>query len=520
MRGWLVALLGGAYLFAACGGDDDGPVGSTFHVLRVTPERGAAEVDLASPVVIAFSDPVDAASVSEASVALEGVEADLAVDGSTVTLTPRQPFPYETLEALAVTRDVTSTDGSPLAAAFSSEFTTRWRVWSAPRVIGSASGLETTMVVPAVAGRAGGGAVAVWQQSETGQYPFSLAGARYDLSTDEWAQDPAIASGGPSYSLDPRVAADDSGRVLLLWRDEGHVEQAWLEPDADAWDHRDPVHVAPSIVSPPVLAMSRGGRAAVAWTESPNGRMVSRFDGTWSAPDALGVGELEEAALTIDDDGTATLVWTEGPSIVVRRYTGSWSDAEPLWTDAEGRTADRARVAALPGGGAVVVWGVVVEGVGAEAHARFLAGGTWGEDVLVGTAETPAATLPEVAVSGDGDVLVVWDDWNGGLIARWWRDGAWERESRLAGLYIVSPDHAVAIDQDGNATTAYADIRASYYRRDQAAWVNGELVANGTTEPIAVTFAGDDPVAVWEQYHYDEASGRGISDGLQASFFR
>lgn len=269
--------------------------------------------------------------------------------------------------------------------------------------------------------------------------------------------------------------------------------------------------------------MSPGGMGAVVWSESA-GRRISRLvDDEWTPPEALGGGDSAGAAIAVDDEGAITLVWRNPSSLVARRSEGdAWGDAEPLWADSAGAMADRARVAALPGGGAIATWGVSLEEA-AEVHVRFFDSGSgWGADTVIGAPETPGAPQPELAVTAAGDVLVVWADWNGGLLARWWRRAgdSWEEEVILAGDDIHAPEHAVAVDAEGNAVTAWGDLFASVYRADRGEWSSHRVATNPVTIPIAVTFAGSTPLAVWEQYSYDEQGDGPFQDGIRASFFR
>jgi len=484
MRRRLVAAL---WVLCAAGcGDNIGEPG--FRVLQVTPDGGAVGVDVESAVVVELSEPVDPASAD--AVALAGVAAGLAVDGDTITLTPVARLPFDSELELTVSTALTSTAGESLAAPWSSRFVTRWRMWSEPAEIGPGSDqVGTSMFRPHVVGAPTGDAVAVWEDDAEGAY--RLSGARYAVATDTWSQDEEIASGGADYPLAPQLAADAAGNMLLAWRSVERIEHAWYNPENSAWYHGAPVYIGEGLLSPPLLALSPGGKGAALWSE----------------------------AGTVGDDATITVVWRNGARLAARRSEGDgWGAAVPLWTDVEGARADRPRVAALPDGRALAVWGVV-HADGAEVHARLLDPDTdtWSDDEVIGTADTPNDTLPELAIAG-GDVLVVWDDWNGGLHARWWRDGTWEDEVLVVGGDVMAPEHALAVDGEGNAVTAFARVSAATFWRDRDGWSAGPVADNAEIIPIAVTFAGPDPLAVWEQYTV--SGDTAIQEGIRASFFR
>ncbi len=518
MRRRLVAAL--CALWAAGCGDNQPGEESGFRILRVTPANGSVEVDVDSAVVVELSEPVDPDSVDGESIALTGVAASIEVAGALITLTPHDRLPFDSQLELTVTTAIASAAGEPLRASLTSRFETRWRAWSEPDVIGPASDQTgVSLFRPLVVGTAAGDAVAVWEDDAAGAY--RLSGARFAAADRSWSEDAEIASGGAEYTLGPQLASDAAGNVLLVWRSVERIEHAWYNAENSAWYHGPPVHIGEQVVSVPLVALSPGGKGAALWSENGE-RMIARLDGdVWSPAETLGAGEAEGAALAADDGGLVTIVWRDGDTLSAQQSDGTgWGEAAPLWTDAEGARADRPRVAALPGGGAIAVWGVALAD-GAEVRASFFDPDldAWSDDQVIGTAGTPADTLPELAVTAGGDVLVVWDDWNGGLDARWWRGGAWEDVVSLAGSDVFAPEHQVALDPDGNAITAYGTVSAATWWADRD-WSSAEVAANAVTIPIAVTFAGADPLAVWEHYDYDDALGAPLQHGVRASFFR
>lgn len=519
MRRRLVAAMC-ALCAAGCGDNVTGGEESGFRIVRVTPAGGAVGVDVESAVVVELSEPVAPDSVDGDAVALTGVAASLDVDGAAITLTPHARLPFDSELELTVTTAITSAAGEHLPAPLTSRFETRWRMWSEPDVIGPDSDQTgVSLFSPLVVGAATGDAVAVWEDDAEGAY--RLSGARYAAAARSWTQDDEIASGGAEYTLGPQLVSDAAGNVLLVWRSVDRIEHAWYNADNSAWYHGAPVHIGAAVVSVPVVALSPGGKGAALWSES-SVRMIARLDGdAWSPAETLGAGQAEGAALAVDGGGTITIVWKNGDTLAAQRSAGDgWTAADPLWTDTAGAHADRVRVAALPGGAALAVWGVV-RADGAEVRARFFDPelAAWSADEVIGTADTPADTLPELAVSAAGDALVVWDDWNGGLDARWWRDGAWEDAVTLAGGDVHAPEHQIALDADGNAVTAYAMVSAATWWSDRD-WSAGAVAPNAATVPIAVTFAGPDPLVVWEHHDYDDSQGTPVQHGMRASFFR
>jgi hypothetical protein len=165
-----------AWLCAVCAagcGDDIVPA---FRVVAISPADEARDVDLTPEMVIELSEPVDPDTVDGTTVSLQGVEADLAVEGSAIRLMPAAPLPHDTEQRLTVTTGLVSLTGVPLDQPVTSTFTTRWRIWSEPAAIGPASDqIGPSLFRPLVVAAPTGDAVAVWEDDATGAYRLSTA---------------------------------------------------------------------------------------------------------------------------------------------------------------------------------------------------------------------------------------------------------------------------------------------------------------------------------------------------------
>ena len=95
--------------------------------LSVSPASGATLVDLATPIVLTFSEPPASESVTSYSVQLmigsTPVASTIAVAGNTVTLTPTQPLSRGSTYTVSVS-GVTDQVGNPMGQNFSSHFQT------------------------------------------------------------------------------------------------------------------------------------------------------------------------------------------------------------------------------------------------------------------------------------------------------------------------------------------------------------------------------------------------------------
>jgi hypothetical protein len=105
-------------------------------VVNIGPSHGALGIDPSTSVVVTFSKPLDAASVTSTScrlapldgagVPLAAVTADLALsdDAQTLVLTPAAPLAASTRHRLTLTSALTDVDATQLAAEVTAEFTT------------------------------------------------------------------------------------------------------------------------------------------------------------------------------------------------------------------------------------------------------------------------------------------------------------------------------------------------------------------------------------------------------------
>ena len=102
------------------------------RVVRFNPPRGRTDVAISAAVVIVFSEPVDAATVTGATVSLKsegGVtvagEVRVSADGLSATFVPAVSLTANTLYRLELTEDVRDLDGSPIEAPRETSFRTR-----------------------------------------------------------------------------------------------------------------------------------------------------------------------------------------------------------------------------------------------------------------------------------------------------------------------------------------------------------------------------------------------------------
>lgn len=129
--GWFLIFVM-ALILTACGGgggggSTGGPDTTAPTVSSVTPANGATGVATTATISIAFSEAMDAATISTATISVDnGVSGTVAYDAAShvATFTPAGPLANNTVYTVTVATGVKDLAGNPLATASTSSFTT------------------------------------------------------------------------------------------------------------------------------------------------------------------------------------------------------------------------------------------------------------------------------------------------------------------------------------------------------------------------------------------------------------
>lgn len=84
-------------------------------VVASTPAAGAVDVSRTDPIVVRFSEPLDPASASAATISLGGHPIDVAASGDTVTVTPTTPLARNQPYTLILGTGIRDAQGNPMA---------------------------------------------------------------------------------------------------------------------------------------------------------------------------------------------------------------------------------------------------------------------------------------------------------------------------------------------------------------------------------------------------------------------
>jgi hypothetical protein len=270
------------------------------------------------------------------------------------------------------------------------------------------------------------------------------------------------------------------------------------------WSAPAPIDLPPSgdVESDVALGMDDAGDAVAVWRRArtpgaPFDVQAARFDQatrTWSAPTPLETDDVDPASdadLAVEGAGHAVVVWSQlsaGAESIWSSWleagAGTWHSATLVEIDDTG-DAQKARVAALPDGGAWAVW-YQWDGLRQSVWANRLVPPAWGERSLLETTDSADAIEPDVAADPAGNAVAVWTETDGSLVTVWSSrraadDAAWEAPFMLGVSGVDDGTHTpaphVALDARGDGVAVWSlstggawTVWVSRYRGDTGTW--------------------------------------------------
>jgi hypothetical protein len=261
------------------------------------------------------------------------------------------------------------------------------------------------------------------------------------------------------------VAVSAGGAAAAVWSLQflsPLAVQAAVRPAAGDWAAPETLAIAATEAEtqgPPSVAIDATGGVVAAWPartgDAGSVRAASRpGGGAWSAPETL-AGAYSPLAIAADAAGNAVASWiADGIKVVVRPAGGSWSAPETL-PAGTGGFPDSVDVAVAPSGAAVVVWSLLrvtldrafYAPAGVEAAVRP-AGGAWSAPQRL----SETGRLPEAAVDGAGNAIVVWIEGGVRTAARP-AGGAWSAPQTLS---EAGEETDIAVDGGGRAVAVWS----------------------------------------------------------------
>lgn len=410
---------------------------------------------------------------------------------------------------------------------------------AAPKAWGTAALLETDdsggADGPQVVLDADGNAMAIWSQSDGAR--FNIWANRFVKGTG-WGPPEKIETEDAGDALEPRLAADSSGNVLVVWtQGDGVIREDIMSNRylvGTGWGTAQRIETDDSgDAFLPVIAVAPSGEGIAVWHQQIVGG-VGGVDGIWSnrfvpvtgwgVPVRIDVGDgtmgpFNRQEVAIDSGGNAIAVWHQSDgtrdNIWVNRYTAGigWGTGQKIDSEDLGG-ASLPEIAMDESGNAVVVW-YQTDGTRFNIWAnRFVAGADWGTAEKIEADDTRSAIVPDIGMDPAGNTIAVWVTTDGARLDIWANrfvpSTGWGTEELIEAGDGSASFPEVDVDSSGNAVTVWPQVEGTLYRT----WANRYAAGSGwgTSERIDSDDRGDvaeiqidvDPegnaIAVWQQY--------------------
>ena len=402
--------------------------------------------------------------------------------------------------------------------------------WQAPT-----SFPQPSPCVEGVASDARGDALAVWDAFDGKEHSIE---ASYRVAGGSWQSPATIASAPGGEVLPAGVALDPHGNALAVWRSNavGSKVEYSSRPASGGWTTPQPVSGETNNWYLPQVAIDGAGNAVAIWQHRVAGGkeqiQAARMPagGGWQPAVNLTEPFTEvfrgSPKIAINAAGQATAVWAAGEpgKEIIQSATmnaaGSWQPAVGL-TEA-GQNAEAPQVATNARGDAVAAWEFTFEAKAVIQAALRPAGAAWGSATRLSEAGEDAR-YPHVAVAPSGEVVAVWERYNGSnniiQSAAGTGSGAWGPAINISKEGENSLGTAVSMDAQGNAVSAWESHDPGGYEVYAAGYDAAGPLQNALSIP-ASGIAGQpvtlsvDPLDVWSGLG---ASNWTFGDGASAS---
>jgi hypothetical protein len=372
-------------------------------VVSRSPTPASQNQDVAQPIVISFSEPMDPSSFTDASVVLtvngSGTPTpstrSFSENNAVLTITPNSPIvtPADCQVVLAST--IGDLAGNPVVLPADA-----W-TWSAPQWQQLANG-------PAIQGEFGS-----MTRSWTGDsYVFGSDTSGYgrllvsELVADGWSALSSDQDDAQMSSIYPELAvAGSDGQVwVMVYADDGTARPFFQYWDGSTWSV---ISGPPSLTSsysasgPILVVASPSGTLATIWNPAgdPHTEVQIWQNGSWSPLPLSSQGALQAA---FEPDGSLLLVGSSGLEISSQRWNGtSWVELTTFLANSNVRdlslTASPNQIA--------LYW---EEGNAIDLHIATLSGSTWTEVPRDGETISQDSGYPSVLSTSRGLVIAYW----------------------------------------------------------------------------------------------------------------
>jgi hypothetical protein len=395
-------------------------------VVSVTPEDDAVAVEPTATIEITFSEAMDEASVLSGISVSDGVNdvpGTVEFDGLSAVFTPSAALGLLATYTVSVSPDVTDAEGTPLAAADETMFTTRDGVWKPQVTLTNETGtiVSVTQFPTRPVIDAAGNALVVWSQEDTSDGAQSIWARAYSARA-AWGE-PFLVDESPFPCRAASVAMNSAGQALIVWSEAQAADQSSHRVMArrylDGALEAAPAPVddaAGAIPAELVAAVSETGDFHAFWARAPSEapgltyvyHSLAAASGAWTpdaAPVSTNFSAVHGLEAAFDPSGHGFVAWAGSrisQEIAVRRYNaGGGFVGEISITGSQGAFG-RLALACDAGDNAVIAW---IDGTDVKAS-HFSLGESWSEAELIED-RTGSPVENSVTVGVDGSTFLV-----------------------------------------------------------------------------------------------------------------
>jgi hypothetical protein len=488
-------------------------------VTSVTPADEADDAEPDAPIVIQFSEPVDPATITDASVRvrdevlLRYISGELAVSGATVTFMPAQRLNLLGSYTISVNATVTDLDGAEMLDAFASSFAVRDGKWenivvngSPMYELGSGVGISSDAT-----------SVLSWIVNGNDNKYCPVMAARAPLGEVAPAKK-SVSAANAVECRTPRAASNEAGVAAVAWeRDAGiYVAQyragEWSAPELVTTSYSLGQYALAVHSSGVVHLVAREAQKVVAKRTDANGEWVEDKKELTSLGSAKNYELRSEPAMAFNADGAGYVAWRAATSpadggfefIGYSRYTANdtWQTAKELQgSDSLSTGVEHQRGApavAANGAGSFMVLYVSGEGLSSELKAALFSGEALTQNAVRVDSTDPQAGFkfneaPALTAAGN-DFVAGWVqsvEKNVGAYSARFRHGAGWSTPVLLDKEASAPSlrmPRVTADSHGNVLMVWARARASQadlydlvsarYTVSAEAWQSAAVIEN------------------------------------------
>ncbi|MEV5277398.1 FG-GAP-like repeat-containing protein [Streptomyces sp. NPDC052811] len=402
--------------------------------------------------------------------------------------------------------------------------------WGAPSALTDGTTIQTLIDTRTTTQ---GTVVGLWSRLAADRSQRDLLVAVRPAGSTKWGAARTLASStyDTSSPVDARVLAAPDGSLTVAWVDVAaagaRLLTSALPAGAASWS--SPVQIAAADrIQDIQLAGTPAGRTVVVWAHGVDPQYEvyaaerTGADGAWSAParlDATAAG-VQDAypQVAVAADGSVTAVWTEYGSAGAAFKSAEQGAADTVWSAPHDTfdhpvAASHAKLALGPRGDLAMAW----LANGALDYARRPAGAAaWGPVETAAPTDSFGDAVPSPLPGPDGDVTLVWSDYQSGTDGYWIRTttraaatGTWAPVQTLSTQYAGATPFAADIGADGTVCAGWSQPADSgdadrfvVASRVGGAWSQAKELSTNTTGyargGISVGGPENRPTALWE----------------------